>query len=191
MPSGVSEHLPPGPLFRAVRVLDNGLDRLAVLFHIIANGCLGIMLIGTAATIILRLFNTSYYWIWPWTMQCFVWMSFFGFFVVYRRRKDIAVDFVMNKLGTGAVVASRYLVNLLILIVTGVMLLQMPTIIGSQVGVIDGVITPWGELERYTLSVPLAISCALIFLDTLVDTVLGLFGTPEPGRSLSLPESEE
>ena len=191
MPSGVSEHLPPGPLFRAVRVLDNGLDRLAVLFHIIANGCLGIMLIGTAATIILRLFNTSYYWIWPWTMQCFVWMSFFGFFVVYRRRKDIAVDFVMNKLGTGAVVASRYLVNLLILIVTGVMLLQMPTIIGSQVGVIDGVITPWGELERYTLSVPLAISCALIFLDTLVDTVLGLFGMPEPGRSLNLPESGE
>ena len=124
-------------------------------------------------------------------MQCFVWMSFFGFFVVYRRRKDIAVDFVMNKLGTGAVVASRYLVNLLILIVTGVMLLQMPTIIGSQVGVIDGVITPWGELERYTLSVPLAISCALIFLDTLVDTVLGLFGMPEPGRSLNLPESGE
>ena len=58
MPPGVSEHLPPGPFFRAVRVLDNGLDRLAVLFHIIANGCLGIMLIGTAATIILRLFNT-------------------------------------------------------------------------------------------------------------------------------------
>ncbi len=191
MPPGANENLPPGPLFRAVRGVDDGLDRLAVLFHVIANCCLGIMLIGTAATIILRLFNTSFYWIWPWTMQCFVWMSFFGFFVVYRRRKDIAVDFVMNKIGVGAVVASRYFVNLLILIVTGVMLLQMPTIIESQVGVIDGVITPWGELERYTLSVPLAISCALIFIDTLVDTVLGLFGMPEPGRSMNLPEPGE
>ena len=191
MRPGASKSLPPGPFVRAVREVDNALDRLAVLFHVIANGCLGIMLIGTAATIILRLFNTSYYWIWPWTMQCFVWMSFFGFFVVYRRRKDIAVDFVMNKLGIGAVVASRYFVNLLILIVTGVMLLQMPTIIESQVGVIDGVITPWGELERYTLSVPLAISCALIFLDTVVDTVQGLLGMPEPGRTLKLPESGE
>ena len=191
MPPGTSKGLPPGPFVRAVREVDNALDRLAVLFHVIANGCLGIMLIGTAATIILRLFNTSYYWIWPWTMQCFVWMSFFGFFVVYRRRKDIAVDFVMNKLGIGAVVVSRYFVNLLILIVTGVMLLQMPTIIESQVGVIDGVITPWGELERYTLSVPLAISCALIFLDTVVDTIQGLLGMPEPGRALNLPESSE
>ena len=171
----------PGPLMRAVRDLDSGLDRLAVLFHAIANGCLGVMLVGTAATIILRLFNTSYYWIWPWTMQCFVWMSFFGFFVVYRRRKDIAVDFVMRKIGGNAMIASRYFVNLLIIVVTGVILLQMPTIIDSQVGVIDGVITPWGELERYTLSVPLAISCGLIFLDTVLDTILALTGSPEPG----------
>ena len=191
MPSGMRDEAPPGPLLRAVRELDAVLDRLAVLFHAVANGCLGVMLIGTAATIILRLFDTSYYWIWPWTMQCFVWMSFFGFFVVYRRRKDIAVDFVMRKLGGHALVVSRYFVNLLIIVVTGIILLQMPTIIDSQVGVIDGVITPWGELERYTLSVPLAISCALIFLDTIVDTVLGLAGTPEPGRSSELGQSGE
>ena len=131
------------------------------------------------------------YWIWPWTMQCFVWMSFFGFFVVYRRRKDIAVDFVMRKIGGRAMAASRYFVNLLIIVVTGVILLQMPTIIESQVGVIDGVITPWGELERYTLSVPLAISCGLILLDTLLDTVLAISGSPEPGLPDDLRESTE
>ena len=186
-----SNHNSPGPFFRAVREVDTLLDRLAVLFHAIANGCLGVMLVGTAATIILRVFDTSYYWIWPWTMQCFVWMSFFGFFVVYRRRKDIAVDFVMRKIGGPSMTISRYFVNLLIIVVTGIILLQMPTIIESQVGVIDGVITPWGELERYTLSIPLAISCALILLDTLVDTALGLSGEPEPGLAPNFRESNE
>ena len=186
-----SKYDPPGPFLRTVREVDTLLDRLAVLFHVIANGCLGVMLIGTAATIILRVFDTSYYWIWPWTMQCFVWMSFFGFFVVYRRRKDIAVDFVMRKIGGPSMMLSRYFVNLLIIVVTGIILLQMPTILESQVGVIDGVITPWGELERYTLSIPLAISCALILLDTLVDTALGLSGKPEPGLASKIQEFNE
>ena len=36
--------------------------------------------------------------------------------------------------------------------------------------VIDGVITPWGgELERYTLSIPLGISCLLIFFNSLLE----------------------
>ena len=186
---GHPAHLPPGPLFQAVRGLDAGLERVAVLFHIIANACLGGMLIGTAATILLRLVNTSFYWIWPWTMQFFVWMSFFGFFVVYRRRKDIAIDFVIRQIGGPAFAVSRYFVNALILVVTGTILLQMRIILESQVGVIDGVLTPWGELERYTLSIPLALSCALIFLDTLVDTAMAMFGQPEPGRSAVQPDS--
>ena len=32
------------------------------------------MLAGTATTIVLRPFDLSYYWFWPWTMQFFVWM---------------------------------------------------------------------------------------------------------------------
>ena len=40
-------------------------------------------------------------------MVFFVWMSFLGFYVVYRRSKDIAVDFVVLRLGDGAMVATR------------------------------------------------------------------------------------
>ncbi|NIA67659.1 TRAP transporter small permease subunit [Pelagibius litoralis] len=169
-----------GPLARLVLRLDGALETLGKLFLVIANLCLLLMLIGTAATILLRPINLSFYWIWPWTMQFFVWMSFFGFYAVYRFRKDIAVDFVVLRLGDGAMIGTRYFVALVVLAVTGVILWQMPTIIESQVGVIDAVVTPWGELERYTLSIPLGISCLLIFVNALLDLLKAWLGWPEP-----------
>lgn len=175
-----SEPIEGGPLARLAFSLDGWLESLGRLFLIIANICLLLMLIGTAATIILRPFNMSFYWIWPWTMQFFVWMSFFGFYAVYRFRKDIAVDFVVLRLGAGAMTGTRYFVAFIVMLVTGVILLQMPTIIESQVGVIDAVVTPWGELERYTLSIPLGISCFLIFVNALLDVVKAWLGWEEP-----------
>jgi TRAP-type C4-dicarboxylate transport system permease small subunit len=78
-----------GPLYKVVHYLDYILDKFSFAFLVIANICLGLMLVGTFATIFLRLFNISFYWIWPWTMQLFVWMTFFGFYVVYRQKKKI------------------------------------------------------------------------------------------------------
>jgi TRAP-type C4-dicarboxylate transport system permease small subunit len=177
-------------LRRAVDLVDGALDRLARVFLVIANACLALMLIGTAATIVLRPFDLSYYWIWPWTMQFFVWMSFVGFYVVYRYGKDIAVDFVVLRMGTGAMAASRFFVDAVVLAVMGTILAQMPTILESQVGVIDGVVTPWGELERYTLSIPLGVSCALIFLNTALDVAKACIGIPEaPHSHLTDPDS--
>ncbi len=165
-----------------VDALDSMLEALASAFHVLANACLLLMLFGTAATIVLRVFGVSYYWIWPWSMQFFVWMSFIGFFVIYRRRKDIAVDYLVRKLGIRAMQASRLFVSCLIVFLMAVILFQMPTIIESQVGPIDGVITPWGELERFTLSVPLAVSCALILLNSFTDAIFALLGRPEPAQ---------
>jgi TRAP-type C4-dicarboxylate transport system permease small subunit len=164
---------------RAINRVDGVLDRLGRIFLVLANACLALMLFGTAATIVLRPFELSYYWIWPWTMQFFVWMSFVGFFVVYRLGKDIAVDFVVIRMGRAAMGATRVFVDLVVLIVMGAMLAQMPTILESQVGVIDGVVTPWGELERYTLSIPLAVSCVLIFVNTALDLAKAWVGIPE------------
>ena len=105
-----------GPLKMVVQTLDLQLKRLSDFFLIIANVCLGLMLVGTAATIILRLFDVSFYWIWPWTMQFFVWMSFVGFYVVYRRGKDISVDFLVQRLGSTAMRVTQIAVPLLIII---------------------------------------------------------------------------
>lgn len=163
----------------AIEVVDRMLEWCGRVFHVLANLCLGLMLIGTAVTIVLRPLDLSYYWIWPWTMQFFVWMSFIGFFVVYRRGKDIAVDFLVLRMGAPAMTATRYFVALIVLAVTGVIIWQMPVILTSQVGVIDGVLTPWGELERYTLSIPLGVSCALIFINALLDIAKAMVGIPE------------
>ncbi len=163
----------------AIEAIDRMLEWCGRVFHVLANLCLGLMLIGTAVTIVLRPLDLSYYWIWPWTMQFFVWMSFIGFYVVYRRGKDIAVDFLVLRMGTPAMTATRYFVALIVLAVTGVIIWQMPVILQSQVGVIDGVLTPWGELERYTLSIPLGVSCTLIFINALLDVAKAMAGIPE------------
>jgi TRAP-type C4-dicarboxylate transport system permease small subunit len=169
------------PFARLVVRLDRLFEALSTLFLFAANACLFLMLVGTALTILLRPLNVSFYWLWPWTMQVFVWMTFLGFFVVYRKGKDIAVDFVMRKLGPGAMRASRWFVIIVVLLVIGVILKEMPIILESQVGVIDGVVTPWGvELERYSLSLPLAASCLLIFLHALLDGAKAWLGWPEP-----------
>lgn len=170
-----------GGIGRAVALVDNVLESIGRLFLIAANLCLLFMLAATAVTIVLRPFHISFYWLWPWTMEVFVWMSFIGFFAVYRKGKDISVDFVMRRLGPGAMHASRIFVAIVVLVVIGIILLQMPTILESQVGTIDGVITPWGtELERYSLSIPLGISCLLIFVNGLVDLAKALLRWPEP-----------
>jgi TRAP-type C4-dicarboxylate transport system permease small subunit len=178
-----------GPLTRLVLTLDRGLEAICTLFLWAANLCLFLMLVGTAATILLRPLDISFYWLWPWTMQVFVWMSFIGFFVVYRRGKDIAVDFVMRRLGSFAMAASRWFVILVVLLVIGVILMEMPVILESQVGVIDGVMTPWGEeLERYTLSIPLAASCLLIVVNALLDAAKAWLGWPEPASHVLADE---
>ena len=179
-----------GACRRAIETIDGALGTLARWFLVAANVCLVLMLAGTAVTIVLRPFDISYYRIWPWTMQFFVWMSFVGFFVVYRLGKDIAVDFVVVRLGSRAIELSRWFVDAIILLVMGAMLWQMPTIFESQVGVIDGVVTPWGEMERYTLSIPLAVSCALIAVNTCVDLAKAWIGLPAPHPSHALdPDS--
>ena len=43
-----------------------------------------------------------------------------------QRRKDIAVDFVMRKLGPRAMTASRYFVALTVIVVIGIILKEMP-----------------------------------------------------------------
>lgn len=163
------------------------MDGICTLFLFLANASLALMLVGTAATIVLRPFDVSFYWIWPWTMQVFVWMSFFGFYVIYRKNKDIAVDFLIRKFGDGAMTVTRYFVAAVTIIVTGLMLIEAPGVLASQIGDIEGVITPWGtELERYTLSVPLFVSTFLVFLNACLDVVKAIGGVPEELQSHSL-----
>ena len=174
----------PGPrrraLHGAIAAVDGFMEAVSRAFLVVANVCLLLMLIGTAATIVLRPFGRVLL-------------------------LDLAVDDAVLRLGSrssasssciarartsrstsccsgsvhGAMSASRVFVKLVVMAVTGAILWQMPTILASQVGVIDGVVTPWGELERYTLSVPLGVSTALIFANSALDLGKAWSGIPE------------
>ena len=164
---------------KLVQKADNVLGFLSDIFHGIAIFCLVAMLVGTAFTIIARPIGVSFYWIWPWTIQFFVWMCFFGFYPIYRRRADIAISFIIERLTPTYRHLSSILIELVIILVMVLIILQLPVIFESQVGPVDGVITPWGELERYTLSIPMSFSCCLILLNSATEILkLLIRGTP-------------
>ena len=158
-----------------VDLVDRLLGVCERVFRVLANACLAIMLGMNIVNIAVRgVTEKGIPWVFPWTVVFFVWMTFFGFFVLYRKRRDITVDFIVDRLGPWARLASRLLVNAIVLVLMTVMLWHAPTIYEQQVGSIEMV-----GLERYTMSTPLFVSCALIFINFVIDTVRILAGQPE------------
>jgi TRAP-type C4-dicarboxylate transport system permease small subunit len=120
------------------------------------------------------LFDKGIVYVCPWSVVLFVWMTFFGFFVVYRRGKDITVDFLIDRMGPHARFVSRLVVDVLVIALMVTMLIQAPHIIRSQVGTIEMV-----GLERYSMSIPLFVTAVLIALDFVLDVFKALMGQPE------------
>lgn len=171
---------PKGALQGALLLLDRLTWRLGGVFQWICNACLLVMLGLTTVTIIGRLFGFSAYWIWPWTMVFFVWLSFFGFFAVFVRLKDVRVDFLASHMGRWGYPVTRLVTDLAALAVCGVILQQIPTVLATSRGFVDGAILPGGEeLARQALSVPLFFSAGLIVLSALVDLAKMIAGLPE------------
>ncbi|MGB3555382.1 MAG: TRAP transporter small permease subunit [Jannaschia sp.] len=169
-----------GPLQRALLRLDRASWSLGGAFLWLSNLCLLAMLGLTAATIVLRPLGLSAYWMWPWTMVFFIWLSFFGFFALYARLKDVRVDFLAERMGPRGMTATRLVSDAATLLVTGILLSQVPTIIATSRGVYDGAILPQGfELPRLALSVPLIVSTILIALTALLDVAKMAAGLPE------------
>ena len=151
------------------------------LFLALANGCLAILLTINVLNIASRaIWDRGLQWVFPWSTVLFVWMSFFGFYVVYRMRSDITVDFIYDRLGVRSQIIVRQFVNLLILVLMSVMVWHGPEIIERQAGIIEQVYFLGIQVERFTLAVPLFVTCALIFLNYLIDTIYGLRGETMP-----------
>lgn len=174
-----------------------GADRLLGwcehLFLVLANGCLAILLIINSLNIASRaIWDVGLQWVFPWSTVLFVWMSFFGFYVVYRRRADITVDFVFDRIGKRGQMFVRQFVNLLILALMAVMVWHGPEIIERQAGIIEQVYFFNMQVERFTMGVPLFITCGLIFLNYLVDAIYALRGETMPSfaRRQLLAEQE-
>jgi len=153
------------------------------LFLALANGCLAVLLTINTLNISSRaIWDSGLQWVFPWSTVLFVWMSFFGFYVVYRRRSDITVDFFFDRLGKGGQMAVRQFVNILIVLLMAVMVWHGPEIIERQAGIIEQVYFFGVQVERFTMAVPLFITCVLILLNYLVDLIYALRGEPMPSQ---------
>ncbi|PZX17161.1 TRAP-type C4-dicarboxylate transport system permease small subunit [Palleronia aestuarii] len=174
------EIVPEGPLQRALNLADRLNWSLGGAFLWLSNLCLLAMLALTAATIVLRPLSLAQYWMWPWTMVFFIWLSFFGFFALYARLKDVRVDFVAGLFGPRGMAITRIVSDAATLFVTGILLSQLPMVIDTSRGVYNGAILPDGfELPRLALSIPLFVSTALIALNALLDLAKMAAGLPE------------
>ncbi|MCR4267219.1 TRAP transporter small permease [Nitratireductor sp. ZSWI3] len=153
-------------------ILDRILAAIDRLFLVGANAALLAMLVVTALNIASRaLFEQGLMWAFPISIVCFVWMTFLGFFVVYRQNKDITVDFLLNAMPAPARLAGRMLVDIAVIAFLLILLREAPELIQRQVGNIEMV-----GLQRYWLSIPFFVSCALIALHFLSDLVHALRG---------------
>ena len=149
-------------------------------FIVLANTCLAVMLAANMANILSRaLLDSAIKWVFPWSMVLFTYLVFLGFFLFVRRGKDVTIDFIFNRFPDASRRVLAVALNCVSLLILGVILAQAPQIIQGQVGVIEMV-----GLQRYMLSVPLFVSCFLIFLDILVATLRILGGGPASKRGV-------
>lgn len=171
---------PKGALQGTLLAADRLTWNLGGVFQWICNICLLVMLVLTSVTILGRPLGFSAYWIWPWTMVFFVWLSFFGFFAIFVRLKDVRIDFLANHMGRLGYPLTRVVSDFSALAICVVLLQQMPKVLETSRGFVDGAILPGGEeLFRQALSIPLFISAALIIVTALVDLAKMLAGLPE------------
>ncbi|MBN7787610.1 TRAP transporter small permease subunit [Ponticoccus gilvus] len=160
---------------------------LAGAFLWASNLCLLAMLCLTTATIVLRPFGLAIYWIWPWTMVFFIWLSFFGFFALYARLKDIRIDFIAHRLGPVGMAATRIIADFAALFLAALLLMQVPMVLATSTGVHDGAVLPsGGEVPRLFLSLPLFLSTALVAITALIDLAKMSVGLPENTASSHL-----
>jgi TRAP-type C4-dicarboxylate transport system permease small subunit len=155
------------------------------LFLALANFCLAAMLAINAVNILWRgVTGQNLNLVWPLTTLLFVWMTFFGFFVIYRRATDITVDYFVDLMGYKALVATRLLSDIITVGLMGLLLAEAPRTLTSQVG--DMELIP---LQRYWMSVPLFLSAALVGLHFFLDLIKALMGIPEVRKSFDHPKA--
>jgi TRAP-type C4-dicarboxylate transport system permease small subunit len=134
---------------------------------VIAVLCLGIMFITNILNILLRaLFNYSFIWIFPLTIFLFMWMTFFGAYVIYRQKREITVDFIYNLLPETNRKWITLVSNILIMGLMVLILAHGPRLIRAQMGPLQVLRVP-----RYLQAVPLFLFCIVLFFDFLDGTI--------------------
>ncbi len=171
-------------LARSANALRQFLTGAEKLFFTLANLCLLLMLVLNIVNIGWRgAMDKSLNFVWPWTGLLFVWMCFFGFFIVYRKSKDITVDYFVDLAGEKARRFTRVMSGVIIVALMLLLLFEAPRTLGSQVGDMELI-----EMERYWMRGLLFAAAALVMRHFVLDLIDAALGVPEPRKRFDVPE---
>ena len=110
--------------------------------------------------------NYSFVWVFPLTLFLFIWMTFFGAFVIYRLRREITVDFIYGLLPEMGRVWVTIICNILMMALLVLLLWTAPRLIRSQSSPLQVL-----QIPRYLQVIPLYLFSIATFLNFLKDTV--------------------
>ena len=164
-----------------IRALDRFLGICEHAFLLLANGCLAVMLADNMINMTIRaVFDTSIVQVWPMTMLLFVWSIYLGLYVLYRRNKDITVNFLVLRLEPAARRRIALLVYLLTIGFMAVMVVATWQYLPMQAGLLELI-----DVPRWVQSVPLLASCALILLNAVVEAADLIVSGDAPGTRVA------
>ena len=163
--------------------MDRALRALDTLFLTLAAACIAVMLAINIANLLIRnILGWGIIWVWPWTGVLLVWAVFLGFFVLYRRRMDVSVEYLVDRMPPSGKRWLRILGNLCGIAVTALIVLETGQILQRQAGIMDYI-----GLDRFVLSIPLIASSALILLSLVIDSVVTFLNPEPPAGNNELP----
>jgi TRAP-type C4-dicarboxylate transport system permease small subunit len=136
--------------------------RIAAVLSLGAMFLINILNIGFRA-----LFNYSFVWVFPLTLFLFIWMTFFGAFVIYRQKREITVDFIYSLLPEIGRVWITIICNILMMALLILFLWTAPRLIRSQASLMQVL-----QIPRYLQAIPLFLFCIGTLLNFLKDTAL-------------------
>ncbi|MCP4625605.1 MAG: TRAP transporter small permease subunit [bacterium] len=140
------------------------LEKICLVF---STSAIGAMITLNIVQIFFRyVLNAAFVWVFPVTMLLFIWSTFLGAFVVYRRKKDIVVRFIANLFPPSVQAKLTLITNILIILLLLLILFQAPSLIWRQASIMQVI-----PLPRYIQAIPLFIGLAGILLEYVHQTV--------------------
>ena len=142
----------------------NLLEKICLIF---STSAIGVMITLNIIQVFFRyVLNAAFVWVFPATMLLFIWSTFLGAFVVYRRKKDIVVRFIANLFPASAQEKLTLITNILIIFFLLLILFQAPSLIQRQASIMQVI-----PLPRYIQAIPLFIGLTGILLEYFSQTV--------------------
>ena len=140
------------------------MERVCLVVSVLAVGTMITM--NTIQIFFRYVLNMAFVWVFPLTMLLFIWMTFLGAFVVYRRKKDIVVVFIVRMIPTGGRNILLLITNILIMLLMIWILTEAPTIFHRQSSIMQVI-----PLPRYFQAIPLFIGVTGILLEYSIETL--------------------